>query len=180
MRVLYPYIYILLLLAIKESPFARPSVLLRLGQYIMDVKRSKTCDEPWTGSRALPLILLAEKKSTYLVIGISPTVSNIISDENYYSKKIQRGSADEQEEERRKQSSKLKILTNFGELFKSVVNKIRRTNKREYNIPDESNMHYFYPGFDTQAIEIQKEYMEEFVQELNDATKYALSFVSAL
>ena len=115
------------------------------------------------------MILLAEKKFTYLVVGISPYVSNIISDKNYYTKKVKRGSETEQKEEKRRQKNKLKILTNFGMLFKTVVKKVRRDHQDAF--PDEKNLDYFYPGFDTQAIEIQKEMMKDFVETLNETLK---------
>jgi cell division control protein 45 len=57
-----------------DAPFSRPGVLTRLGQFIMEVKRNMTKKQGgWTGRRGLlPLILISEKRDSYLVVGISP------------------------------------------------------------------------------------------------------------
>lgn len=48
--------------------FAKPLALTKLAHYLMDMHRA---NQKWTGTRALPLILLAEKPQTqsYLVVG---------------------------------------------------------------------------------------------------------------
>lgn len=48
--------------------FAKPLALTKLAHYLMDMHR---CNNKWTGTKALPLVLLAEKPAsqTYLVVG---------------------------------------------------------------------------------------------------------------
>lgn len=62
------------IIAQQEYLFARPMVLMKLGQYIMEVKRRLSRQKDgWTGSKLLPLILLSERvDGRYLVMGISP------------------------------------------------------------------------------------------------------------
>lgn len=52
-----------------DGPFTRPQMLTRLAHFIMQLQVARGV---WTGKNALPLVLLAEKQSTYLVVGVTP------------------------------------------------------------------------------------------------------------
>ena len=61
-----------------DSPFSRPMVLARLGQYIMDVKMNmdRRREQGWTQNKLLPLLLRGEERDgKCFVIGIDPRVS---------------------------------------------------------------------------------------------------------
>jgi hypothetical protein len=51
-----------------DSLFARPSVLIRLAQFLQKIQND---NGSWTGKRALPLLLAAEKKTGWIVVGVS-------------------------------------------------------------------------------------------------------------
>ena len=53
-----------------DAPFTRPMVLIRLGQFLMQVKQET---RKWINKNALPLVLLSERKTSYIVVGLSPT-----------------------------------------------------------------------------------------------------------
>jgi len=53
-----------------ETPFARPMVLTRLGQFLMQVNKE---NRKWVNRNALPLVLLSERRSTFVVVGLSPS-----------------------------------------------------------------------------------------------------------
>ena len=54
----------------NEAPFSRPMVLIRLGQFLMQVKKET---RKWVNRNALPLVLLSERRNSYLVVGLSPS-----------------------------------------------------------------------------------------------------------
>ena len=53
-----------------ESPFVRPMVLTRLGQFLMQINKE---NRKWINRNALPLVLLSERRSSFIVVGLSPT-----------------------------------------------------------------------------------------------------------
>lgn len=72
-----------------DEPFARPQVLHRLGLYIMDIKRNLPKHEGcWSGKSLLPLIMLSQKRDTYIVVGISPLDSIYIPSEIPIEQKV--------------------------------------------------------------------------------------------
>eukprot|EP01041_Mallomonas_annulata_P001351 gene1351-2609_t len=54
---------------VVEGHFTRPQMLSRLAQFVMEIQIE---NGKWTGRNALPLVLLAEKRNSYLVIGATP------------------------------------------------------------------------------------------------------------
>ncbi len=119
-----------------DAPFSRPMVLVRLGQYIMDVKLSMPKKERgWVGKRALPLILIGEERSgKCLVVGISPLQSTIgraaLSDDN-----------DDKDRER------VAALSNFNLFFRLAANEVAR----------EVGASYRSDAFDANVIELPRE-----------------------
>ncbi len=68
--------------------FAKPLALTKLAHFLMDMHRS---NNKWTGTRALPLVLLAEKPQshTYLVIGFEyPEMKGSVKN-NKFGKKFE-------------------------------------------------------------------------------------------
>eukprot|EP01038_Epipyxis_sp_PR26KG_P005061 gene5061-7065_t len=62
-----------------EHVLGRPFVIKRLGHFIMDIKRNiHRRNGGWSGSALLPLIILAERKNSYLVVGISPLSNSTV------------------------------------------------------------------------------------------------------
>jgi cell division control protein 45 len=57
-----------------ETEFARPMVLTRLGQFLMQVQKE---NRKWINRNALPLVLLSERKSSFIVVGLLPSVDAI-------------------------------------------------------------------------------------------------------
>ena len=51
-----------------EAPFARPMVLSRLAQFLMRINME---NRKWINRNALPLVLLSERKHSFLVVGLS-------------------------------------------------------------------------------------------------------------
>ena len=51
-----------------ESPFARPMVLTRLAQFLMRINME---NRKWINRNALPLVLLSERKHSFIVVGLS-------------------------------------------------------------------------------------------------------------
>jgi hypothetical protein len=60
-----------------DSPFARPMVLTRLGQFLMQINKE---NRKWINKKALPLVLLSERSNSYLVVGLSPTEVSLYGD----------------------------------------------------------------------------------------------------
>ena len=61
-----------------DSPFCRPMVLVRLGQYIMDVKMNmdKRKEQGWAQNKLLPLLLRGEERNgKCFMVGIDPRAS---------------------------------------------------------------------------------------------------------
>lgn len=62
-----------------DPPFCRPMVLVKLGNYIMDIKMNmdKRREQGWKGKKLLPLILAGEeqKNGKCFVVGIDPRLS---------------------------------------------------------------------------------------------------------
>lgn len=93
-----------------DAPFTRPHVLTRLGQYIMEVKRNLSKKQGgWAGRKGLlPLILVAERRDSYLVVGISPLATaqgrGELSDEDVHA---------------------ISLLTNFRQFFQLACKEIR-------------------------------------------------------
>ncbi len=65
-----------------ETPFARPMVLTRLGQILMDVQRE---NKKWIKKNNLPLILASERKNTFLIVGIAPKYDSDDESANQFS-----------------------------------------------------------------------------------------------
>lgn len=88
---------------VSELIFGRPTVLAKLGQFIMEVRRNQSKKEGgWTGSSLLPLILLSERQDgSYLVMGVSPFATTS-GERNISEEHLQR----------------LRPLTNFRQFFK--------------------------------------------------------------
>jgi cell division control protein 45 len=57
-----------------ETAFSRPMVLTRLGQFLMQVQKE---NRKWINRNALPLVLLSERKSSFIVVGLSPSADAI-------------------------------------------------------------------------------------------------------
>ena len=93
-----------------DAPFSRPHVLTRLGQFIMEVKRNLPKKQGgWSGRKGLlPLILIAEKRESYLVVGISPLSTA-------------QGMADLSEQDQHAISQ----LTNFRQFFRLACKELR-------------------------------------------------------
>ena len=93
-----------------DAPFSRPHVLTRLGQFIMEVKRNLPKKQGgWSGRKGLlPLILIAEKRESYLVVGISPLSTA-------------QGMADLTEQDQHAISQ----LTNFRQFFRLACKELR-------------------------------------------------------
>ncbi len=54
-----------------ETIFARPAVLSRLAHFLLTIQRE---NGEWSGKKAKPLVLAAEKTTTYIVVGVNPHV----------------------------------------------------------------------------------------------------------
>ena len=95
-----------------DAPFSRPHVLTRLGQFIMEVKRNLPKKQGgWVGRRGLlPLILIAEKRDSCVVVGISPLATA-------------QGAADLSEED----VTAIHTLTNFRQFYKLALKELRMT-----------------------------------------------------
>jgi hypothetical protein len=68
--------------------FSKPLALTRLASYLMDMHRE---NKKWTGSKALPLVLLAEKPQTksYLVVGFECPVTKGSATKNRFSQRFE-------------------------------------------------------------------------------------------
>jgi cell division control protein 45 len=119
-----------------DSPFSRPMVLARLGQYIMDVKMSMSKrDHGWVGKKLLPLVLIGEERhGKCLVVGISPLQSTI--------GKYALESHDESSIDR------LSTLCNFNNFFRLAA----RVMAKEENLAS-----YSSSTFDAHVIELPQE-----------------------
>ena len=53
-----------------DSVFSRPSVLIRLAQFLQKIQHD---NGSWTGKKSMPLLLAAEKKTGWIVVGVSAT-----------------------------------------------------------------------------------------------------------
>lgn len=92
-----------------DEPFARPQVLHRLGQLIMDVKRNTPMSAGgWTGASLMPLVMLSQKRSSYVVVGISPL-----------------SSINTQQDIHHKYEIRLQTLTNFRQFFKYAADECK-------------------------------------------------------
>ena len=54
---------------IADGPFTKPQTLTRLANFIMEIQVE---NGKWKGKYAQPLVLMAEKKETYLIVGVTP------------------------------------------------------------------------------------------------------------
>jgi len=128
-----------------DSPFSRPMVLTRLGQFIMDVKRNLPKRENgWIGKRLMPLILVSELRGgTCLVIGISPLSSPL-------------GGAEISKED----EDTLRQLSNFKQYFKLAAKEIRAA--------------YRDDAFDANTIELNKEDVYDFIGTLDVVFRHAM------
>eukprot|EP00557_Chaetoceros_sp_GSL56_P002943 CAMPEP_0176488214 /NCGR_PEP_ID=MMETSP0200_2-20121128/6584_1 /TAXON_ID=947934 /ORGANISM="Chaetoceros sp., Strain GSL56" /LENGTH=769 /DNA_ID=CAMNT_0017885171 /DNA_START=106 /DNA_END=2415 /DNA_ORIENTATION=- len=68
--------------------FSKPLALTRLASYLMEMHRE---NKKWTGSKALPLVLLAEKPQTksYLVVGFECPVTKGSSKKNSFRERFE-------------------------------------------------------------------------------------------
>jgi hypothetical protein len=132
-----------------EHTFGRANVLLRLGHFIMNIKRNlPKKDGGWTGSRLLPLILLSEKlDGSFIVAGISPL--------NDCEGLVDR-TADEYQQQNH---GRLNILTNFRQFFKQAA--------------QETNARWLHNSFDANIIEVDKDDVQEFLGNLDYVLKKA-------
>eukprot|EP01035_Chromulina_nebulosa_P018949 gene18949-24757_t len=127
-----------------DEVFARPQVLKRLGQYIMDVKCNMPVrDGGWANNSLLPLVMLSQKRDTYIVVGISPLTSTLTSLDNTMDK----------------YKNRLKVLTNFRHFFKYAA--------------EDNNARYWNDAFDTNIVEIHKDDAFDFLGDLNELMKRA-------
>ncbi len=122
-----------------DSPFCRPMVLARLGQYIMDVKMNmdKRREQGWTQNKLLPLLLRGEERDgKCFVVGIDPRVSIL-------GNKAREGV----------DMDGLNSLCNFKGMFKASAR----------------GLGVVYPGdtFDANIVELPAEYADDFVYNLS-------------
>jgi hypothetical protein len=122
-----------------DSPFSRPMVLARLGQYIMDVKMNmdKRREQGWTQNKLLPLLLRGEERDgKCFLVGIDPRVSIL---GNKAREGIDMDSLDN--------------LCNFKGMFKASAR----------------GLGVIYPGdaFDANIVELPAEYADDFVYNLS-------------
>jgi cell division control protein 45 len=112
-----------------DAPFSRPMVLQRLGHFIIEVKRNLPKGQGrWAGRKGLlPLILIAEKRDTFLVVGISPLLCS-------------QGAGDLSA----KDHHAIKIITNFRQYFKLAAKEIKSKPLKECKSLIYSIVYSFY------------------------------------
>ncbi|KAJ1412696.1 CDC45-like protein-domain-containing protein [Ochromonadaceae sp. CCMP2298] len=127
-----------------EHSFGRPTVLAKLGQYIMDIKRNMPKKAGgWAGSSLLPFVLLSEKlDGNFLVVGISPFEA------------LAGG-----EELTPEQTQKLFPLTNFRQFF-HLAGQLLGAKVRNIS-------------FDANVVEVGRNDVQEFLGALDDSLRKA-------
>ena len=138
-------------LAVEEmdTPFTRPMVLTRLGQYIMDVKMSmKKRDGGWVEKKVLPLFLIGEeRRGKCLIVGISPSQSTIGNG------KIEDETKEDGTNETR---DRISTLSNFKAFYNIAV--------KEFSDDVEVEV----KEFDYNIIEVPSEIIDDFVSEVSE------------
>ncbi len=124
-----------------DAPFSRPMVLLRLGQFIMDVKlNTKKATNGWTEKKIRPLVVVGESfRGKCIVVGISPLDSVLgkaavaALDEDQDLRKPQKYLAD-----LKKHRHDLDALCNFSVHFKLAARELAKngTNVRYPGVYD--------------------------------------------
>ena len=135
---------------INMSSFGRSFVLMRLGHFLMSVKRNTPKRlGGWVDSSLLPLILVSEKQDGQsLVVGVSPLNSAVMSGPTTNNN-------NEEEEEWRR----LHPLCNFRQFFKLAA--------KDLNVDIKSY------SFDTNIVEINSADVQDFLGTLDYMLKKA-------